>query len=219
MSEIDGSVAEDREFSELLRSAAPPVPAVTGAVLTELHAVTRAAAGLRQRARRRRWFTGVGAVAALAASGVGGAAIGSQPAEDYSWGKGTSWASWAEHPAATLTYRLPGGGTCEQRLGEVDAADPASEAFATKFMRSTDLVAGADVRAAISKLRSEDYQVHSPDGKMVQGGFGTPFYNADYEYDQAVTAAVQTEILAAAAAAGHSGPSYTGQTRCKGETW
>jgi len=219
MSQIEGSTAEDREFAELVRSAAPPAPALTGAVLTELHAMTRATVGPRRRSRKRRWFTGLAAVGALVAAGVGGAAIGSQPAEDYSWGKGTTWAAWAQHPAATLTYDLPGGGTCEQRLGEVDAKDPASEAFAKKFMGSTDLVAGADVGSAIAKLRSEDYQVHSPDGRMVQGGYGTPYYNADYEYDQAVTAAVQAEILDAAQAAGHAGVSYTGQTRCKGESW
>jgi len=142
-----------------------------------------------------------------------------------------SGADWAQHPDATINYTLPGGGSCELRLGEFQyspdpnrpadvAADPRSIDAALNYLHSADVLADSDVDGVIQENRSDENWADDGTGNPVPFGYGTDSYNADVEYNLAVSEAVQEAITAHLHTLGipSTGLGYQSQERCTGMT-
>lgn len=69
------------------------------------------------------------------------------------------WHPWAEEPDGTFQYTLPSGVTCEERVGDIHAANPEVRSAIQEIFRSTDVVARADVGAFEERLRGDDEAV------------------------------------------------------------
>ena len=52
----------------------------------------------------------------------------------------------------------------------------------------------ADVDAALAAIREEGETWHRKDGTKVKAGYGTRYYDADYEYATAVSHAITTAV-------------------------
>ncbi|MDF2666901.1 MAG: hypothetical protein K0R81_2751 [Microbacterium sp.] len=145
------------------------------------------------------------------------------------WMQPAEWQSWALAADASFTYTLPGGGTCEVRVGDVTfspaanraadvPADPAAADAAREYLRTADLAHTIDVDAAIAKLRQEP-MTYEGEGDSVPFGYGTNQYNPDVEYNIAVKDAVFTAVMSHVEAAGYpaTGLGFSSQERCEGE--
>lgn len=132
---------------------------------------------------------------------------------------------------ATIKYALPGGGSCELRLGEFHfspdpnrpagvAADPRSVDAAFAFLHSSDVLAASDVDGVIQENRADQNWTDDGSGTLGPFGYGTDNYNADVEYQLAVKEAVQEAIIAHLDALGipSTGLGYQSQEQCTGVT-
>lgn len=182
----------------------------------------------RTRGRRRRVLA-----AALVPVVVLGTAGAAYAAVTVDWGRfwmqPAPWQAWALAPDASFTYALPGGGTCEVRVGDVTfspaanrpadvPADPAAADVAREYLRSADLARAIDVDAALARLRQEPL-TYENEGESVPFGFGTNQYNADVEYNIALKDALFTAVKTHVEAAGYptTGLGFSSQERCEGE--
>lgn len=220
----------DRDLEALLRRIEPATSADQD-VRSEIAAMAEAVAAGRRSPRRSPATVVVALTASLLAVGTAGAAYAAT-AIDWSrfWYTGESWAGWAESPDATLTYDLPGGGSCEMRIGDVvfspsddlpagvETDGRAAEAV-RDFLRSTDLAAVIDVDAAIRELRASDLRAIDEDGAEAPFGFGTTQYNADAEYTLAVRDAVFAAVTEHLRAVDLpvAGVGFQSQERCEGQ--
>jgi len=145
------------------------------------------------------------------------------------WMQPAAWETWALTPDASFTYALPGGGSCEVRVGDVTyspaadrpadvPADPAAADSAREYLRTADLARAIDVDAEIAKLRQQPMMYES-EGDSIPFGYGTDHYNADVEYNLAVKDAVFTAVMSHVEAAGYptTGLGFSSQERCEGE--
>lgn len=135
------------------------------------------------------------------------------------------WVPWAQTPDAAYTYTLPSGAVCEQRMGNVESADEAVNQAVRDYVAGVDLLALADVDAALETLRTGENIQHLDDGSEVPGGYGTEYYNADDEYSQALSMAISDLIVADLERQGFDleDPNlhltYEGQADCPGADW
>jgi hypothetical protein len=206
MRSIDGQTTDpDNEFDELLKKAAPISTPRSEALTVRLAAMASTVSTEQRRIRHRKR----GVVAAVVASSMvltGAGAAFAATTIDWSpiWGNSPTaeWAGWAKAPDAMIKYTLPGGGSCEMRLGEFRyspdpnrptriQADPRSLTAALDYVHHNDVLADADVEGVILQNRSDKNWATDGDGKQVPFGFGTENYNADAEYNLAVKEAVQ----------------------------
>lgn len=147
------------------------------------------------------------------------------------WGASTTsvWADWAQSPDATIKYTLPGGGSCELRLGRFQyspdpnrpagiSADPGSVDAALEYVRSADVLADSDIDGTIEENRSEQNFAEDDSGSLVPFGYGTDNYNADVEYNLAIKEAVPEAITAHLATLGipSTGLGFQSQEQCLG---
>ncbi|MDF2045429.1 MULTISPECIES: hypothetical protein [Microbacterium] len=182
----------------------------------------------RNRGRRKRVLAA--ALVPVFVLGTAGAAYAAV-AVDWSrfWMEPAAWETWALSPDASFAYTLPGGGTCEVRIGDVTfspaadrpadvPADPAAADAAREYLRTTDLAHAIDVDAEIAKLRQEP-MTYEGEGESVPFGFGTNQYNADVEYNIAVKDAVFTAVMSHVEAVGYptTGLGFSSQELCEGE--
>jgi hypothetical protein len=153
--------------------------------LEELVASTRRAAVPRRRRPRRAvliWTTTAMLLAggtAAAATGIGG------------WN-----APWADKPLGSLSFRVPSGGVCEQRIGDLHIGNAKAQAMVQKWLSGHTLKEVADVGASLDAIRADHDQTweHGPGGHRIKFGYGTKYYDADYEYVDAVFRAEQAAI-------------------------
>lgn len=182
----------------------------------------------RNRGRRKRVLAA--ALVPVFVLGTAGAAYAAVTV-DWSrfWTESAEWETWALTPDASLVYTLPGGGTCEVRIGNVTfspaadrpadvPADPGAADATREYLRTTDLARAIDVDAEITRLRQES-MTYEAEGESVPFGFGTNQYNADVEYNIAVKDAVFTAVMSHVEAAGYptTGLGFSSQERCEGE--
>ncbi|KTR94299.1 hypothetical protein NS220_09465 [Microbacterium testaceum] len=182
----------------------------------------------RTRGRRRRALAA--ALVPVFVLGTAGAAYAAVTVDwGRFWAQPAPWEAWALTPDASFTYTLPGGGTCEVRVGDVTfspaaerpaevRADPAAADAALDYLRTADLAHAIDVDAAIGRLRQQPMTYESEEGS-VAFGYGTDQYNADVEYNIAVKDAVFTAVMSHVEAAGYptTGLGFSSQERCEGE--
>lgn len=135
------------------------------------------------------------------------------------------WVPWAQTPDAAYTYTLPSGAVCEQRMGNVESADEAVNQAVRDYVAGVDLLALADVDAALETLRTGENTEHLADGTQVPGGYGTEYYSADAEYYQALSLAVSDLIIDELERQGFDledpdlNLTYEGQADCPGAHW
>jgi len=227
----DDPAGTDHELGALLARAARPTTGSTADVRDQLAEMAVAIVGTSQvRSRRRVGMMSV-ILAPMLVLGAAGAAY-AVTTIDWSqlWHNTPEWDEWAQDPDATVNYNLPGGGTCELRLGEVDyspdpnrpaevAADPGAEQAARDFLRTADLLTVADVDATITTMRDKDKNwAQSDDGPAVPFGYGTDNYNADVEYNMAVKQAIHVAVMDHVESMGipSTGLGYQSQEQCTG---
>lgn len=232
--DVDEPVIEpDPQIGAWLRRAAPPVTADDDALAARLVTMAMATTREQRSATRRRQGIAAAILAPVLLLGVTGAAWAAATIDWSSfWQHGTTeWSDWAQHPDATITYSLPGGGSCELRLGEFQyspdpnrpadvAPDPRSVDAAVDYVRSADVFADADVDGVIQENRSDQNSADDGSGTLVPFGYGTDNYNADVEYNIAVQEAVQEAITTHLSTLGipSTGLGFQSQERCTGTT-
>lgn len=167
-----------RSLEDHLNDSAPSVPSsdqATKEALAELVAASRIAATGRKRRSRRSVLVGSSLAVVLAGGGAAAAA------EIAGWN-----APWADNPDGTLTFQLPSGGTCEQRLGDLKFQNGEAEHVIRTWLGGRSIADVVDVNAAIAQVRDEGPETHVIGNKEFTVGYGMEFYDPDYEYVQAV---------------------------------
>lgn len=157
-----------------------------GESLIALVVSTRRAAQPRKRRQRRAVLIGTTTAMLIAGGTAAAAAIG-------------GWtAPWASQPLGTLTFTLPSGGTCEQRIGDLRIADARAQSLVQKWLSDHTLAEVADVDAAVETIRAEPDQTwdNGSGDPPITFGYGTEHYDADYEYVDAVFRAESTAVTA-----------------------
>lgn len=196
-------------FDDLLDRTAPVLPE-TPAIredVAELVEATRRATARRRRARTR---LAIGSATAVLV-GISGAAAAAA---------GGIWTGpWEDHPITSITYTLPSGTTCSQKIGNLHIANPQAQTLIRDWLASRPLSELIDVQAAITQLRSGDETWDSESGHTVKVGYGTAHYDPDYEYDTAVWQAVNAALRARLRDAGYTSyldTTWSADTDCIG---
>ncbi len=211
----------DRErLDDLLDRSAPPARMIAGPVSDELEQLQIAARdAVVDAVPRRTWAKP--AVAGLAALFLFGGAATAATATGL-WQP--PW--WADQALTSFTYTLPSGAECSHMVGVVGGSDPESIAVVESFYRSTDIGALLNddaIDTAIAQIRSEENTVITDDGSIEPAGWGTVHYNADQEYDSAMSRILTNAINAKLDSEGLRGAdqnlSYLGNVNCPGADW
>jgi hypothetical protein len=178
------SSSHDREhLDDLLDRSAPPTTIHTSSIaheLRELQAAVRDQTG--RPAPRTRWTrpTIAGLVVLLL---VGGAttAVASGWRPD----------GWVHPVVGSYSYILPSGNTCDIVVSNVQGSDPESMKVMSDFYQDADyaqLLSDDAIAARILKDRAVDViWALDENGSQVPGGYGTPYYDADQEYQSAIS--------------------------------
>lgn len=173
------------DLDDRLREAAPPlehVPDLQPAIV-DLVAATRLTRP-RRRVGRRGVLIGtttagivLAGTAAAAALGIGG------------------WTTlWGKDPDGAIGFTLPSGVECEYRIGNLSSTSPERTDELRAWLDDHTLDQVADIDATLKDMRAEDQTHIRDDGTEVEVGYGTPYYDANVEYFDAVNRAVNTAI-------------------------
>jgi hypothetical protein len=179
-------MSEHDTRDDILNTDGPRVTARSVELDDAIRQMARAA-GRESRASRRVIGrpVAIGLAVALALGGGGMAAAAAT---------GWQWHPWAETPDATFVATFPSGVTCEMRLGDVQDATPETSEAIRAFAAENDLVAMADVDGAITEARAAGQMMYDENNVLHPAGPGSPLYNADFEYQMALGAAIQELI-------------------------
>ncbi|MFT4230101.1 MAG: hypothetical protein QM602_07430 [Microbacterium sp.] len=204
---------DEAALTALLERAAPATPfadAVDDDALLELVRVTR---GRNPRRRATARAVAFGTIIALALGGAGIATARTLPA----------WEWWAQAPDSTMRFTLPSGAECEHWLVVRGGADAGTLATVQEYLRTTDLVALADVRSELARVVASDVVVQGEDGDTT-----VPAIEHDSEdklYFQAMTGAILNVVWDELEARGivdaelGSNVSFSSQADCPGAAW
>ncbi|PTL71238.1 hypothetical protein C1I63_18540 [Rathayibacter caricis DSM 15933] len=170
-------------MNALLDESAPPTPlsdAVPDAALREM------VRGVEWDARRgRRSVTPralvIGTVVALTLGGAGAAAAATL----------SGWEPWVENPDSVVHFTLPSGRACEFR-SVAREGDPEDIKEAQKVLRTTDVLALADVDGELARIVARDVTVRGENGDTVVPA--TEMYSEDELYRQAVVGAITNVV-------------------------
>ena len=203
MTDHESPDLENRDLDTLL-SASSPATSPDGPVReAALEAIARDSRPSRGRRVRRPLLAGAGALALVLAGGMAASAA-------FDW---HVW--WADEAAAEVTYTLPSGAVCTGIVGNV-TGPPDAVAAANELLVRDDLFSIIDIDAAIADLRATPTMHTLPDGTIVDGGPGTEYSTADYEYEHAVDLAVSAALWDTLGEQGFAlqGVSYEGVLNC-----
>lgn len=202
----------------LLDASAPSTPAPSAALHAEAVAmIATVSTADATTSRRRLPRVAVIGIVGGALLGVGGVAAAATTLGD--------WSPWAQQPDAAFTYTLPSGAVCEQRMGNVQAADQEAAQAARDWLAEVDVFALADVDGRIQMFREDpDHTRVLEDGTEVPAGYGTDeYFSPDREYDLAVNHAVAEMIVDELARQGFDvyniDLSIEGEGICDGAQW
>lgn len=167
------------ELDDALDRSAPPLSAPDGldAAVATLVADSRAVPRRRRVPRRAAGVIAAGAL--LAASGTAAAAT-----------LGGWTAPWAQEPDGAIEFVLPSGAECEFRIGDLDAGTEGVADGLRTWLDETTLAEITDIAAAIQSERAGRQLMVEEDGTQTEVGYGTEFYDADFEYVMAARNAI-----------------------------
>lgn len=217
-----------RSLDDLLNDSAPDTGRDSEpmtAALDDLVVATRDAARSGSRAsvaRNRRPRRAILAASATTVVLLGGGAAAAASGSIF----GNWIAPWADDPTGTLSFTLPSGGVCEQRIGDLKVADPEANEMVHDWLADHTLNEIADVDAAIATMRAEGPQTWQfggvDKGSDLTFGYGTANYDADYEYVTAMHQATFDAVHAKLLDEGYTEYadyelSYNGELRCTGD--
>jgi hypothetical protein len=130
------------------------------------------------------------------------------------------WATpWSAKPEAAISFTLPSGAKCEDRIGALEVEDPEANAMMHEWLAAHTLDEVADVDAALAAIRQEGETWYRKNGTEIRAGYGTPYYDADYEYATAVSRAISTAVedkLAESGLPANVDYRWGGEIRCEG---
>jgi hypothetical protein len=132
----------------------------------------------------------------------------------------SGWEPWVENPDAVVHFTLPGGASCEYRIVAKDTGSSADFIAARDYLRSTDVLALADIDGELARVSSR--MVGPDDGSAVPA---TSVYSEDQLYYQGVTGAINNVIWDEMEARGiansvtGSDLSFASQSDCAGVNW
>ena len=207
------------DLDGLLDRSVPRTTLMTESVadeLTRLRVATsvEAVSATARRPWRRPVFGGLASVLLLGGAATATAAVTN------------SWVPWAQTPVASMEYTLPSGVECEERIGNVLGQDPAAVEVVENFYRTTDiasLLTKEKIASTIEWIRQDSNIAVNADGSTEPAGYGTVHYNADEEFQRAVsmivTAAVSTELAGQGIDGADSNLSSESQAFCPGASW
>lgn len=213
-----------RSLEDMLNESAPDTGRTSEpmtAALDDLVVATRDAAragprgvGTRSRRPRRAILAGAAATVVLLGGGAAAAVSGSI--------FGNWDAPWADAPTGTLSFTLPSGGVCEQRIGDFKVANPEADKMIHDWLNDHTLNEIADVDAMIDVVRAEGPQTMPGGMGDLTFGYGTANYDADYEYVWAMRRATYEALTAKLVEEGYTdyednNYSYSGELRCTGD--
>lgn len=205
--------ASEKALVEILDSSAPGTPmadAVPDSILSMM--VLDARSELR-RSRHRRVTprsVAIGTVLFLTLGGAGAAAAATI----------SGWEPWVQNPDAIVHFTLPSGTACEYRIVANDTGDPADFTAARDYLKSTDVLALADIDGELARVTARE--VGPDDGSAVPA---TTVYSEDQLYYQGVTGAITNVIWDEMEARGIVSPvtgsdlSFASQADCAGVIW
>ncbi len=182
-----------RDALDDLLDASAPAPTLDKRDVRAMVADARREVRVAPRAKRAAAITGV--LALLMAGGAGVAT-----AADY-----FDWAPWAQDPVGAYTYELPSGAACEVRFGNVQIVDRKDrdrreeiEQDLREWFNGTDVAGAAlaDVNDYIADSRAGEHKMQLEDGSQVPAGYGTPYYDADLEYQAALSQSIDDKVMA-----------------------
>ena len=101
---------------------------------------------------------------------------------------------WGENPDGAIEFTLPSGEDCEYRIGNVDTTSRERSDEPRAWLDAHTLDQVADVDATLTDMRAQGNTFVRDDGTEVKVGYGTPYYDANNEYVDAVTRGVNTAI-------------------------
>lgn len=214
MTQEPDSLTSSNEFDRVIAEAAPHTTARSEELDQELATLVRAARRVARPPRIGKFPRSAVVVVAAGALLIGAGTAAAATIND--------WAPWAQEPDGSYTYTLPGGAVCEARVGNIKGQAGEYEPVAAAiqdYLSKVDIMAVADVDAALADIRSSEI-VMMPGGEP--GGFGTEYYDADTEYQnavhQAVDLAIQEELARRGLTEASQGValSYEGETHCSG---
>ncbi|WP_313479926.1 hypothetical protein [Microbacterium sp.] len=174
-------MTEHDALTSLLQRAQPHVSARSYDVDAEIRVM---AARTQQEARRRPHarrplLAGLAAFLVVAGGATAAAAATMQ------------WDPWALEPDASFAVTMPSGTQCEYRYGGLDGT--ASEEVRS-FIANNDIVAMADVEGVIARARAQGQAMYDENGELQPAGPGSAMYDADWEYQFALSQAV-TDLI------------------------
>ncbi|MCW2856169.1 MAG: hypothetical protein JWR52_1784 [Marmoricola sp.] len=127
-------------------------------------------------------------------------------------------APWADRPLGSITFELPSGGQCEQRIGDLHVGNAKAQSIVQSWLSGHPLSQVVDADASLRTIRSSK-QMWDKDGIEIPVGYGTKHYDADYEYVDAVMQALSGAINAKLAEEGFATyvpVTWGGELRCSG---
>jgi hypothetical protein len=204
---------EEPTLVALLDEAAPRTPLADAVPDSALHEMAQGARWNAGHRRRRATPRGVvfGTVVALTLGGAGAAA-----AATFS-----GWEPWVADADATVHFTLPSGTACEYRIVvNQNRADAADFRVAQDFLRSTDVLAVADIDGELGRVIAREA---AGDGTDADPTAQVP--SADQLYYRAVDGAITNVVWDALEARGAANPvtgselSLSSQSDCAGTTW
>ncbi|ROP48228.1 hypothetical protein EDF44_3218 [Rathayibacter sp. PhB185] len=171
--------ASDRAMKALLDESVPPTPLADAVPDDALREMVRGAE--RETRRGRRPVTPravvIGTVVALTLGGAGAAAATTL----------SGWEPWVTNPDSVVHFTLPSGRECEFR-SVAREGDPEDVKEAQDVLRTTDVLALADIDGELARIVARDVTVRGDDGDTVVPA--TELYSGDELYRQAVVGAI-----------------------------
>ncbi|WP_291057011.1 hypothetical protein [Herbiconiux sp.] len=203
----------ERALVEILDDSAPGTPmadALPGSILSTMVLDARAEMKRSRRRRATPRSVAIGTVLILTLGGAGAAAAATI----------SGWEPWVQNPDAIVHFTLPSGASCEYRIVAKDTGDPADFTAARDYLKSTDVLALADIDGELVRVTARD--VGQDDGSAVPA---TSVYSEDQLYYQGVTGAINNVLWDEMEARGIASPvtgsdlSFASQSDCAGVNW
>lgn len=174
------------DLDDRLNEAAPPLAHVPGLqpAVVDLVVATRLTQPRRRRPGRRGVLISTTTAGIVLAGTAAAAALG--------FG---GWETpWGKDPDGVIAFTLPSGVECEFRIGNLSATSAGTADELRSWLDGHTLDQITDIDSTLRYMRAEGSTFTRDDGTEVAVGYGTPYYDANVEYFNAVQRAINNAI-------------------------